>query len=155
MATTPDPNDPSVQDRNWTELLQELRVTQTGVQLLSGFLLTVPFSSRFPELDGVERTAYVLAFAGSILATALLVAPVAFHRVLFRRGRRRWLIEAANICARAGLSSLALTTSGIFFLVIDLVVSRPAAWAALAAAGAVFTALWLVLPWCWRTEGRD
>ncbi|HJQ07820.1 MAG TPA: DUF6328 family protein [Nocardioides sp.] len=147
MSSAPDPDDPRVQDRNWNELLQELRVTQTGVQVLSAFLMTVPFSNRFGELDGTERTAYLLVFACSVVATALLVAPVAFHRVLFRQRRRRWLIEAANVCARAGLAALAATTSGIFFIVVDLVVSRAAGWAALAIAGAAFALLWLVVPW--------
>lgn len=147
MAERPDPDDPETQDRNWAELLQELRVTQTGVQLLSGFLLTVPFSNRFPLLDGLERATYVAVFTGSILATVLLIAPVAFHRVLFRRRRRRWLVEAANLCARAGLAVLALTVCGILFLVIDLVVARSAAWAALGVACAAFVLLWWALPW--------
>jgi hypothetical protein len=147
MSRQPDPNDRETQDRNWSELLQELRVTQTGVQLLSGFLLTVPFSTRFPELDGLQRAAYVVVFTGSILATALLIAPVAFHRVLFRRRRRRWLVEAANICARAGLATLALTVCGILFLVFDLVVARAAAWTALGVAAAAFALLWWGLPW--------
>ncbi|GAB3866888.1 hypothetical protein GCM10028801_39730 [Nocardioides maradonensis] len=147
MSSAPDPDDPRVQDRNWNELLQELRVTQTGVQVLSAFLMTVPFSSRFGALDSTERAAYLAVFTCSVISTALLVAPVAFHRVLFRRRRRRWLIEAAHVCARAGLAMLALTTSGIFFLVVDLVASRTAGLAALAVAGAAFTLLWLVLPW--------
>lgn len=155
MANDPDPNDPDVQDRNWAELLQELRVTQTGVQVLSGFLLTVPFSSRFASLDGTQRAAYLLVFTSALLATALLVAPVAFHRVLFRRRRRRWLIDAAHVCARAGLTALALTTCGIFFLVVDLVGSRAAAWAALISSGATFGLLWFVLPWAVeRMTGR-
>ncbi|HWU20845.1 MAG TPA: DUF6328 family protein [Nocardioides sp.] len=147
MRAEPDPDDPDVQDRNWGELLQELRVTQTGVQVLSAFLMTVPFTNRFDTLDHTERTAYLLVFTCSIVSTALLVAPVAFHRVLFRRRRRRWLIEAAHVCARLGLATLAVTTSGIFFIVVDLVVSRTAGWIALGIAGAAFGLLWLVLPW--------
>ncbi|GAB2978531.1 hypothetical protein GCM10027076_15400 [Nocardioides montaniterrae] len=142
----PDPDDPDVQDRNWNELLQELRVSQTGVQLLSGFLLTVPFSNRFEALDGVQRATYVLVFTGAMVATALLVAPVAFHRVLFRHQRRRWLIEAANICARLGLCTLALTTSGVFFLVVDVVTTRPLALTAFAGAAVTFVLLWLLVP---------
>ena len=74
-------------DRNWTSLLQELRVTQTGVQLLTGFLLTLPFQQRFTVLDGTMRTIYLITVACSIGSTVLLVAPVALHRVLFRRHR--------------------------------------------------------------------
>lgn len=142
----PDPDDPEVLNRNWTELLQELRVTQTGVQLLSAFLLTVPFTDRFKLLDPTQRHAYVLCFSGSVLATAFLVAPAAFHRILFRRRQRRWIVEAAHICATVGLAILALTTSGIIFLVFDVVGPRPLALAALAAAVTVFGGLWLALP---------
>ncbi len=72
----------------------------------------MPFSSRFPQLDDVQRIAYVMVFSGSVLASALLVAPVAFQRVLFRHRKRRWLVETANRCAQAGLTVLALVTSG-------------------------------------------
>ncbi|RJS47990.1 DUF6328 family protein [Nocardioides cavernaquae] len=133
-------------DRNWDELLQELRVTQTGVQLLSGFLLTVPFSSRFEDLDRVQHATFLAVFSGSVLATALLVAPVAFHRLLFRQHQRRWLVEAANLCARAGLTVLALTTSGVLFLVYDLVVPRELAASAGALTASLFVMLWVVLP---------
>ena len=74
-------------DRNWSSLLQELRVTQTGVQLLTGFLLTLPFQPRFTGLDGIMRTVYLVTVACSLGATVLLVAPVSMHRVLFRRHR--------------------------------------------------------------------
>lgn len=140
------PVSPERLDLNWHELLQELRVTQTGVQLLSGFLLTVPFSTRFDDLDDLQRTVFLLVFTGSVLATALVLAPVAFHRVLFRRHRRRWIVEAANYCARAGLLVLAATTSGILFLVFDLVVDRTLAATAGAVAACVFTGLWVALP---------
>lgn len=98
--------------RNLNELLQELRVTQTGVQILTGFLLTLPFSQRFEALDDVQRTSYLVILCGSVVATGLIIAPVAFHRVLFRHGERPWLVKAANRAALAGLLSLALTTSG-------------------------------------------
>ncbi|MDO7866950.1 DUF6328 family protein [Nocardioides jiangxiensis] len=142
----PDPDDPKTLDRNFHELLQELRVTQTGVQLLSGFLLTVPFSDRFKELDDVQLAAYVVVFCGSLLATSLLVAPVAFHRVLFRRRQRKLIVELANWCALGGLAVLGLVTSGILFLVIDLVAPRPAAVASLAFALVLFAVIWAVLP---------
>ena len=74
-------------DRNWSGLLQELRVAQTGVQLLTGFLLTLPFQQRFTQLDGVMRTVYLVTVACSIGATVLLVAPVSMHRLLFRPAR--------------------------------------------------------------------
>jgi len=132
--------------RNWDELLQELRVTQTGVQILTAFLLTVPFTDRFSELDGLQRSTYLMVLSGSVLTTALVVAPVAFHRVLFRRRMRRWLVEAANQCARAGLAMLALTSSGSLFLVFDVVTDRALAIVAAAIAPLLFVSLWVVAP---------
>ena len=70
-------------NRNWTELIQELRSTQTGVQVLTGFLLTVPFSDRFATLDDVQRTAYLIVLSGAVTATAAILSPVAYHRILF------------------------------------------------------------------------
>jgi hypothetical protein len=133
-------------DRNWNELLQELRVTQTGVQVLTGFLLTVPFSNRFEDLTGLQRNAYLAVLAGSILATALIVSPAALHRVLFRHGQRAWLVDAANRLARAGLGMVALTTTGVAFLVFDVVVGLAAGLVAGVAALVVFLVLWVAVP---------
>lgn len=83
-------------DRNWDELLQELRVTQTGVQLLSGFLLTLPFQQRFPQIPQRDQVAYLIAFGLALVSTGLLVAPVSAHRLLFRRGAKADLVETAS-----------------------------------------------------------
>ena len=74
-------------DRNWLSLLQELRVVQTGVQLLTGFLLTLPFQQRFETLDTTMRVVYLVTVGCSVGATVLLESPVAMHRLLFRRHR--------------------------------------------------------------------
>jgi hypothetical protein len=132
--------------RNWDELLQELRVTQTGVQILTGFLLTVPFSQRFASLDDLQRRTYLIVLAGSVLTTGLVVAPAAFHRVLFRHHERRWLVEAANRCARASLATMALTISGVLFLAFDIVAGDAAGWIAIAVALVFFASLWWVTP---------
>ena len=132
--------------RNWNELLQELRVTQTGVQILTGFLLTVPFSPAFGDLGQRQVVTYLGVLSGGTLTTALVVAPVAFHRVLFRRGQRPWLVSAANTCARIGLVSFGMTSSGVLFLVFDVVVGLGAALVVLAVALTSFAALWGVLP---------
>jgi thiosulfate reductase cytochrome b subunit len=132
--------------RNLNELLQELRVTQTGVQILTGFLLTLPFSQRFDTLDGTQRNAYLAILAGSVVATGLIIAPVAFHRMLFRKGQRQWLVTAANRAARAGLLSLALTTSGVVWLVFDLVTDRTLADVAGGISLLFFALLWAVYP---------
>src|SRR3954471_22258087 len=83
-------------DRNWADLLQELRVAQTGVQLLTGLLLTVPFQSRFAEITAQQRVVYLVTVGLSVTATGLLIAPVILHRVLFRQHGRRQLISAAQ-----------------------------------------------------------
>ena len=137
---------PETLTRNWDELLQEIRVTQTGVQILTGFLLTVPFSNRFEDLTSFQRSVYLAVLAGSVLTTALVVAPVAMHRVLFRRRRRELLVESGNRFALAGLAMLAVTVSGVVLLVVDVVVGATQGWVAGGAILLVFTVLWAVLP---------
>src|ERR1700742_1944101 len=83
-------------DRNWNSLLQELRVVQTGVQLLTGFLLTLPFQQRFDVLDTTMRVVYLITVGSSVCATVLLEAPVAIHRLLFRRHRLEFIVSAAH-----------------------------------------------------------
>src|SRR5258705_496107 len=90
-------------DSNWYSLLQELRVTQTGVQLLTGFLLTLPFQDRFALLGSGLRAAYLVTVVCSLAATVLLVAPVGMHRLLFRRHKVRPLVSAAHRFAFWGL----------------------------------------------------
>lgn len=132
--------------RNWDELLQEIRVTQTGVQILTGFLLTVPFSPRFGDLDGYQRATYLAVLGGAVATTALVVAPVAFHRMLFRQRRRELLVEAANRFAIAGLGMLALTVSGVVLLVVDVVLGRRQGLIAGTVSLAVILALWAAGP---------
>src|ERR1700749_899398 len=83
-------------DRNWLSLLQELRVVQTGVQLLTGFLLTLPFQQRFGVLDTPMRVVYLITGGSSVCAPVLLEAPVAIHRLLFRRHRIEFVVSAAH-----------------------------------------------------------
>src|SRR3954469_20263653 len=128
-------------NRNWDELMQELRAAQTGVQILTGFLLTVPFSSRFSALDPGQRWLYLAVLAGAVTATCLILAPVAFHRLLFRQRRRLLLFETANPLALAGLAALLLTVCGMVFLVTDVVIGQAPAWLASALALVLFLAL--------------
>jgi uncharacterized membrane protein len=132
--------------RRWNEMLQELRVAQTGVQVLTGFLLTVPFSQGFSSLDEIDKIAYLVTVSASILAAGLLIAPVAFHRVLFGKSEKEWVVEAANISARIGMAMLGVTMSGVMFLVFDVVVSTTAAVIATSATALLLVALWLVVP---------
>jgi len=139
--------------RKWNEMLQELRVAQTGVQVLTGFLLTLPFSSRFDEIEQVEKGAYLITVSASILAAGFLIAPVAFHRVLFGKNEKEWLVEAANRAARAGLTLLAVTMCGVVFLVFSLVVGRVPAYVACGVTLAVLAGLWLVVPFLGGEDG--
>ena len=132
--------------RNLNELLQELRVMQTGVQILTGFLLTLPFTGKFGEIDTREQIVYLATLAASVVTTALIVSPVAFHRNLFRQGEREWIVESANHAARYGLAGLAITMSGVVWLVFDVVAGAPTSYLATAAAAALFVVLWGVLP---------
>jgi Family of unknown function (DUF6328) len=133
-------------NRNWDELMQELRAAQTGVQILTGFLLTVPFSSRFSALDPGQRWLYMAVLAGAVTATCLILAPVAFHRLLFRQRRRLLLVETANRFALAGLAALLLTVCGMVFLVADVVIGPELAWIAAGLALVLFLGLWVIAP---------
>lgn len=140
--------------RNLNELLQELRVMQTGVQILTGFLLTVPFTGRFRELNASEQYVYLATLAASVVTTALIVAPVAFHRTLFRRGERKWIVESANRSARYGLTGLALTMTGVVWVVFDVVLGPPISHVAAGVTILVFAVLWGILPVV-RRRGAD
>lgn len=139
-------------DRNFQELLQELRVTQTGVQILFAFLLTLAFTERFGELDGVQRATYLVTLVLAVTATVLFTAPAALHRALFRRGAKRLLVEVSSRLVSAGLAVLALSFTGSLLLVVDVINSRPAG---IAAAGALLLCLglWGVMPRLLRRRG--
>lgn len=140
-------------DRNWNELLQELRVTQTGVQILSGFLLTLPFQSRFTELSPEQTILYLVTTALSVTATGLLVTPVSAHRMLFRRGEKEALVESSSRLAQAGLAVLALTVVGILALIFSLVVSTTVGIIVGAVALVFFVFFWAVWPFLIREKG--
>lgn len=133
-------------DRNWASLLQELRVTQTGVQLLTGFLLTLPFQQRFGILDGPMRTVYLATVGASVAAAVLLIAPVGMHRLLFRRHRLAVLVAAAHRCAYSGLILLGIALVGVTVIVFDAVVGTTVALIAGATALAMFALFWLFVP---------
>ena len=150
QPTESDPPGPGIPEatinRNWTELIQELRSTQTGVQVLTGFLLTVPFSDRFDTLDDVQRTAYLLVLSGAVAATAAILSPVAYHRILFRRGRRPWLVTTANKVARVGLVLVAVSTCGVVVLTFDLAIGRTGGVTASIVAFVGYLVLWVAIP---------
>jgi hypothetical protein len=122
-------------DRNWNELLQELRVSQTGVQLLAGFLATLPFQSRFETLDGFQRGWYVALLALALGTVAVMLAPVAIHRRVFQEDSKPELVQAGHRLTALALVLIAVLLAGILFLVVDVVYDR--AWAAAMGVGAI------------------
>lgn len=141
-------------DRNWAELLQELRVVQTGVQLLTGFLLTLPFQQRFQSLSPGERHLYLTVVVLAASATLLLIAPVPMHRVLFRQHEREALVSAAHWCALLGSLFLAAAIVGVNGLIFDVVVGSSAGtWAAAIVSGLALS-LWGVAPLMMRVMLR-
>jgi len=113
-------------DRNWMELLQELRVLQTGVQILAGFLLTLPFQSRFETLDDYQTTLYLANVAIAALTTALILLPVSVHRRLFRLHLRAALVSSADRISKVALAGIGLLSVGTSALVFDVTAGRAA-----------------------------
>lgn len=132
-------------DRNWDELLGELRVTQTGVAVLFSLLLTVPFSARFEDVTAFQRQVYLAALLLSAGSAIVLIAPVAYHRLLFRQRQKPHVVQVANRMAVAGLGLLGLTLVAVLLLVTDVLLARPVAVSVAAGFGAGIAALW-VLP---------
>ncbi|MGO4444929.1 DUF6328 family protein [Mycobacterium sp. 2YAF39] len=133
-------------DRNWSSLLQELRVAQTGVQLLTGFLLILPFQPRFTGLDAVMRVVYLVTVGCSLGATVLLVAPVSMHRVLFRRHQLKTLVAVSHKYAVVGTMLLGTALSGVAVVIFDSVVGRTGAWIAGGCTLAALICFWYALP---------
>jgi hypothetical protein len=133
-------------DRNWGDLIQELRVVQTGVQFLTGFLLTLPFQQKFSELTTGQRNLYLAAISSSIVATAFLQSPVSVHRALFRRHRRAAAVTVAHRLAIAGIFFLAVAIVAVTALIYDVVVGTLAAAISAGAVAVVLTTLWLAMP---------
>lgn len=133
-------------DRNLNSLLQELRVVQTGVQLLTGFLLTLPFQQRFNVLDPAMRVVYLVTVGASICATVLLEAPVAMHRLLFRRHRIQYVVAAAHRFAYAGLLLMGAALTGVAVVIFGTVAGLTAGVIAGAGAVAAQIVFWVLLP---------
>jgi hypothetical protein len=133
-------------DRNWNDLLQELRVSQTGVQLLAGFLATLPFQSRFEELDGFQRGWYVGLLALAFATVGVTLAPVAIHRRVFRHGVKEELVRAGHRLIGAAVAMIGVLLGGIVLLVVDMVYDRTAAAIAAVVSIAILTGLLVVLP---------
>lgn len=134
-------------DRRWNEMLQEVRVCQTGAQILFGFLLSVVFTPRFAALPDFDRHLYVAAVVLGAVATGTLIAPVAFHRFLAGRGVKPELVRVAGLLLNTGLVLLALTITVTLLLLLRTALETSAlAWVLTGAVLAWFALCWLVLP---------
>lgn len=132
--------------RNFADLLQELRVAQTGVQILFAFLLTLPFSNGFSRTTAFQKDTYIIALLAAAAATAMIISPVAFHRALFRQGRKPELVRFAHRVAVGGLAFMLISMVSAVLLITDFVLGRPMALVLTGVAGAWFLAFWLILP---------
>jgi len=141
-------------DRNFADLLQELRVAQTGVQILFAFLLTLPFSSGFPETTAYQRDVYLVALLAAAAATAMIIAPVAFHRALFRQGRKPELVRFGHKMATGGLAFMLIAMVSAVLLITDFVLSRPVSLVLGGVTAIFFVTFWVALPWSHRDWGE-
>ncbi|MFL5863032.1 MAG: DUF6328 family protein [Solirubrobacteraceae bacterium] len=139
-------------DRNLVELLQEVRVVQTGVQVLFAFLLAAPLTNMFHRLGPRQHAEFYVTFVLTGVAALLLIAPTAYHRALFRQGDKLYLVQIANRLTIAGLSAVGASMMGAVTFVTDVLFGP---WAALAAgilAAAIIVTFWALLPLARRRE---
>ena len=141
--------------REMIELLQELRIVIPGVQVLFAFLLTVPFNQRFTELNPVQRDVFFARLLCTAAATALLIAPSAHHRLLFRKGLREQRLKMGNLLAILGLVFLVPAMVGVVFVITDLIFGSAVALVVTVAMALLFSLLWFVLPLPYRGNNED
>jgi hypothetical protein len=151
----PDETEAERDDRNLIELLQELRVAGLGVQVLFGFLLSLPFTNRFVQLSHPQRGLYVLSLVLAAISTALLLGPVAYHRLVFRQHQKEQLVNDANIMAILGLAAVGLAVSAAVLLVLSYVEKGPLAVLLTAFVVCLFAGLWFTLPLARRRRYRS
>ena len=139
-------------DRNLSDLLQELRVALPGVQVLFAFLLTVPFSQRFEDLTTFQKDLFYGVLISVSLATVLLVAPTAGHRILFRRQQKEYIVTLANRLVLVGLGLLAVAMCGAIALIGDFMFGAATAIVSTAIIAAAFAVFWFGGPLRRRAE---
>jgi hypothetical protein len=138
-------------DRELLELLNELRVALPGVQFLFAFLLIVPFQSS-TDLQGFRQDVYYVALVSAAVATGLLIAPAAQHRVLFRQKDKEGLLKRSNRSALAGLLVLVVAICAALLLVVDVLFSRTQAWLTTAVVGVLLASWWIAIPYWHRAH---
>jgi len=138
--------DAQIADRHWAEILQELRVTQTGTQILTGFLLTLAFQTRFTDLNQIQIDMYLVLVVVAAITTALALAPVALHRVLFRQGVKERMVHIGDIILRITLGGVAAVLVGTILLIFSVVAGLVPAIIAASATLIVILSIWVALP---------
>jgi hypothetical protein len=133
-------------DRELIELLNELRVALPGVQILFAFLLTVPFNGRFERVTDLQETVYFVALLLTLVSSALLMAPTAYHRLRFRQRDKERMLQISNRFAIAGIGALALAMTAAIFLVTDFLFEAWAAAIVALLAGLLLALVWFLLP---------
>jgi predicted membrane channel-forming protein YqfA (hemolysin III family) len=133
-------------DQELIELLNEARVALSGASVLFGFLLVVPFSSRWGQTSDAQRTAYVAAFLSTLIAVLALMMPTAYHRLRWRERNKERMLRYSHLGVFGGMVCLAVAMTAAVYLVIDTVVSTPWAIATTAVGGAAFALVWFALP---------
>ena len=141
-------------DRNWSELLQELRVAQTGVQFLFAFLLTLPFNTRFATVSQGQKATYVATILCTALSALCLIAPVSHHRILFRRGQLPRLVATAHVFTLAGIVFLGVALTGAVVLVVGILLGDIVALIIGGVTTLLFVWAWLLYPWRFRVRSR-
>lgn len=134
-------------DRNWTDVLQELRVLQTGTQILTGFLLAIAFQPAFAALTHGQRVFYLVLVVLSALSAIVALAPVALHRALFARREKGTVVAFGHTALVTALATIAVLLVGVIAFVFDVVLGDTASWTIGAAAGLLVVVLWIVVPW--------
>ncbi|SJM49170.1 DUF6328 family protein [Gulosibacter sp. 10] len=141
-------------DRNWIDVLQELRVLQTGTQILTAFLLALAFQPSFDRLDGSQRAFYLVLVVMAALSTIIALTPVAVHRFLFRRGQKQRTVALGNRMLLASLVMLSALVLGVVAFVFDIVAGREAAIIVAAVLGGLVLLCWAALPGVMRASAR-
>jgi hypothetical protein len=144
-------------DRNYGELLQELRVAQTGVQILFAFLLGIAFQQQFQKIESYQRGIYLVTLVAAACAATMLIAPVAIHRMLFRRHQKNELVIMTSRLAATGLVFLAIAVLAAVLLVVDIVVNLTVGIVITGLLASLLLTLWYLLPLGFRRRhpGRD
>lgn len=133
-------------DRNWSEVLQELRVLQTGTQILTGFLLALAFQPAFVDLTGPQIALYLTLVVLAALATIAALAPVAVHRTLFRGLAKRQVVTFGHIALISSLATVALLLIGVVAFVFDVVLDASSATIVTVVLVALIVVVWIVVP---------